>query len=184
MKTVEAVSRDEIAVVERKFRLNGWDSTADLWKIGINLALRISDLLSLRYEQLTGDVLLIREGKTGKPRRIVINNTAREVIDRRRRDNPDHIYLFQSVGNRSKSLPPKPISRQVITKYFQEVGEEIGIHLGTHSMRKTRGRAMYEAGVPIEQICRMLNHTTPAVTMRYIGMTQRTIDDTYTTFEL
>ena len=43
---------------------------------------------------------------------------------------------------------------------------------------------MYEAGVPIEQICRMLNHTTPAVTMRYIGITQRSIDDTYTAFEL
>ena len=184
MNAVEAVSRDEIALVERKFRVNNWHSTADLWKIGINLALRISDLLSLTYDQVVDDVLVIREGKTQKQRRIVINKTAREVIDRRRKENPDHIYLFQATGNRTKSLPPKPISRQVITKYFQEVGEEIGIHLGTHSMRKTRGRAMYEAGVPIEQICKMLNHTTPAVTMRYIGITQRTIDDTYTTFEL
>ena len=184
MNTVEAVARDEIALVERKFRMNKWDTTADLWRVGVNLALRISDLLTLRYDQLTGDVLEIIEGKTLKKRRIVINQTAREVIDRRRREHPEHTYLFQSVGNRIKSQPPKPLSRQYITSQFHQVGEELGLQLGTHSMRKTRGRAMYEAGVPVEQICRMLNHTTPAVTMRYIGITQRTIDDTYTAFEL
>ena len=182
--SVEAVAKDEILLVERKFRANKWNTTADLWRIGVNLALRISDLLTLRYDQLTGDVLEIIEGKTLKKRRIIINNTARQVIEKRRLANPHDVYLFQATGNRVKSIPPKPLSRQYITRHFQAVSEETGLHLGTHSMRKTRGRAMYESGVPIEQICRMLNHTTPAVTMRYIGITQRSIDDTYTAFEL
>jgi len=51
-------------------------------------------------------------------------------------------------------------------------------------MRKTRGYAMYDAGRSIESICKVLNHSTPAVTMRYIGIDQRDIDQSYVEFEL
>lgn len=61
---MEAVAKDEIALVERKLRMNKWSTTADLWRAGVDQALRISDLLKLRYDQLTGDVLEITEGKT------------------------------------------------------------------------------------------------------------------------
>lgn len=184
MKSVEAVAKDEIALVERKFRLNRWERTADLWRIGVNLALRVSDLLSLRFDQVTGDVLTIREGKTKKERRIIINNTAREVIDRRRSQHPTDIYLFQANRSNTKSPLHKPVSRQYVTNHFQQVGQELGLALGTHSMRKTRGKAMHDAGIPVEQICKVLNHSTPAVTLRYIGITQQDIDNTYTDFEL
>ena len=119
--SVEAVAKDEIALTERKLLMNKWSTTADLWQAGVNQALRISDLLKLRYDQLTGDVLEIIEGNPQKNRRIIINKTAREVIDRRRREYPEHIYLFQSVGNRIKS-PPKPLPHQYITNQFQLVG--------------------------------------------------------------
>lgn len=184
MKLVEAVNKEDIAIVERKFRLNGWDSTADLWRIGVNLALRITDLLAIRMDQLNGEFLTVIEGKTCKPRKIKINETARAVINKRRIANPDHIYLFQSTGNRVKNLPPKPLGRQIVTKRFQEVGRELGLDLGTHSMRKTRGKAMYEAGVSVEQIAKVLNHSNTRETLRYIGITQKTIDSTYTAFEL
>ena len=36
--SVEAVAKDEILLVERKFRMNKWDTTADLWRVGVNLA--------------------------------------------------------------------------------------------------------------------------------------------------
>ena len=184
MEAVNAVERDEIEMVERKFRLNGWQTTADLWRIGLNLALRISDLLNLKYADLTGDSVRVVEGKTGKARKIIINATARQRIDKRKANNPHDVYLFQAKGNRVKSRPPKPVTRQYVGQHFRQVGEEIGVHLGTHSMRKTRGKAMYDAGVSIEQICKVLNHSTPSVTMRYIGITQHTIDKTYTDFEL
>jgi len=56
--------------------------------------------------------------------------------------------------------------------------------LGTHSMRKTRGYAMHKAGHSIESIAKVLNHSSPAVTMRYIGLVQQDIDDSYTELEL
>lgn len=181
MNTVEAVKVDEIGVVERKLILNGSQVCADIWKIGINLALRISDLLSLTYNDVAGDTLIIREGKTNKPRTIKINAAARDVINRRRSVHPDHVFLFQATGNRV-SGKVKPVSRQYVAQQFKLVGDEIGVNLSTHSMRKTRGMAMYKAGIPLEQIAKVLNHSTPAVTMRYIGLTQKSVDDTYDQF--
>ena len=65
---------------------------------------------------------------------------------------------------------------------FKAVGDELGIQLGTHSMRKTRGWLMFSAGVSLEVICKVLNHSSPAVTMVYIGLTQAEIDSTYHEF--
>ena len=56
--------------------------------------------------------------------------------------------------------------------------------LGKHSMSKTRGYMMHSAGVPIEKIAAMLNHSTPAITMKYIGLEQEDIAQTYHDFEL
>ncbi|MOA18625.1 hypothetical protein D3C78_1389570 [compost metagenome] len=49
-------------------------------------------------------------------------------------------------------------------------------------MRKTRGWLMYSGGTPLEVICKVLNHSSPAVTMVYIGLTQAEIDATYHEF--
>jgi len=78
----------------------------------------------------------------------------------------------------------KPLSRETVARKFAEVGEIIGVHLGTHSMRKTRGWAMWDAGVSLEVIARVLNHSSPAVTMRYIGLEQADINKTYDDFVL
>ena len=156
---------------------------ADVWRIGINLALRIGDLLSLKFSDVEDDFLELVEQKTGKRRTIKINAVARAVIERRRADNPHHVWLFQSDANRSKRLI-KPLSREVVARVFQQVGEgkSVKVKLGTHSMRKTRGWIMYSNGAPIERIAKTLNHSSPAVTMRYIGLEQADIDAGYDEF--
>ncbi len=149
MNIVHAIPADEIALVERKFRANGWHLSADVWRLGCNLALRISDLLSLRFDPLQDGALEIKEAKTGKTRIIPLNDTAKRVIKQRRTVNPEHVYVFQATGNRVKNRPPKPVSRQYVSHQFQQVGEELAIRLGTHSMRKTRGKALYDQAHPI-----------------------------------
>ena len=51
-------------------------------------------------------------------------------------------------------------------------------------MRKTRGYAMHKAGRSIEGIAKALNHSSPAVTIRYICLVQQDIDESYTELEL
>ena len=82
----------------------------------------------------------------------------------------------------------KPITTQqyarIIKGWMRKLEVEDVSRYSTHSMRKTRGYAMWDAGVPLEVIARVLNHSSPAVTMRYIGLEQADINKTYDDFVL
>jgi len=189
MQEVEAVkTKEDILIVERLLRKHYGDLYGDLWRFGVNVALRISDLLSLTYDQMDmgRKEFTLVESKTGKRRSIRLNGPAMEVLQRRRADHPDHVFLFQVSSNRTRSMPPKPISRVTVARAFQAVGQmpSVDVKLGTHSMRKSRGWAMHSAGVPIEMIAKVLNHTWTSETMRYLGITQAEVMETYDTFEL
>lgn len=184
MNTVDAIkSKDEINTVTHLLKKIGGVLYADIWKVGINMGLRISDLLSLKYEDFDLEKLslTIREQKTGKSRHIRLNDSVIKVFNNRREDYPLDIWLFEVHSNRAKN---RPISRESVARIFKEVGEIVGVQLGTHSMRKTRGWAMYSDNVPLEMISKVLNHSSPAVTMRYLGITKEEVLDTYTQYEL
>jgi len=187
MNDVEAVkTRAEIENVERLLRKHYGDLYGDIWRIGVNMALRISDMLAIEYAQIDFDRREYRtvEGKTGKTRIITLNAVALELIERRRQAHPDDIYLFQVHSNRTASLPPKPISRRNVGRAFQAVGEIVDVQIGTHSMRKSRGWAMHFDGVSLELIAKVLNHASTATTMRYIGLDKQNVSDTYTDYVL
>jgi len=145
--------------------------------------LKISDLLSIKFSDLDIDnrILKLKEQKTGKNKEVRLNNTVIEIIKNRINQFPDDTYLFQVHSNRSKN---KPISRQSVAQKLKNVGEIMNINISTHSMRKTRGFAMWNDGVSIEMICKVLNHSSPAVTMTYLGITRDEVLNTYDEYEL
>ncbi|WDM88051.1 tyrosine-type recombinase/integrase [Pseudomonas asiatica] len=182
MNNVDAV-KTEKAIEEVRSRLvrnaRGSELYADVWKFGINTALRISDMLSITMQEAQTGQLKLVEGKTGKRRVVKLNEAAMAVV--KARSLPGMTYLFEVNCNRAKG---KPVSRAAVAKAFKDVGEQMGIALGTHSMRKTRGGMMHKNGMSIELICKVLNHSSPAVTMSYIGLTAQDVADTYDQFVL
>ena len=76
------------------------------------------------------------------------------------------------------------MNRSTVGRKFKEVGDILDIRFNSHSLRKTRGYWMHKEGVSIEQICRVLNHSSPAVTMAYIGLTKEATLKTFDDFEL
>lgn len=177
MNEVEAVKdANYIGLVEKTLLRFFGERERDIWIFGINTALRISDLLNIRLDDIHGDTLPLREAKTGKQRTIKLNEKALEVVNRRRSLGDE--YLFQANSRNVKAV--KPVSRQYIARAFKDVGDHLGLNLSTHSMRKTRGYHLHKSGVGIELICKMLNHSSPAITLRYIGITQEDINQTYT----
>jgi integrase len=186
MKDVEAVkTKEEIRDVERYLAKHKGQLYADIWRCGVNLALRISDLLAIRFEDIDYQrcELTIREGKTGKKRHLRLNDVAMSIIVRRREQLPEDTYLFQVHSNRTAGII-KPVSRVSVARAFQEVGEIVGLRLGTHSMRKSRGWAMWSDGVPIEMVSKVLNHSAPSVTMAYLGITKQEVLQTYDDYTL
>ena len=191
MNLVEAVRTPEQRTQLEANLLEAGQIYFDLWKVGVNLALRISDLLTITMADvkaldLDAPALHLVEQKTGKKRKLVVNGPALKIMQRRLTDNPKHKYLFQSEAVNLGRHSRQPINRRSVCRIFEKAGQRIApkVQLGTHSMRKTRGYAMYDAGRSIESICKVLNHSTPVVTMRYIGIDQRDIDQSYVEFEL
>jgi integrase len=150
---------------------------SDIWNFGVNVALRITDLLNIKLTDIEGDRLTLIETKTKKKANILLNSKALEIVNSVRSRSPEDTYLFQSKRSRNmKNKAPKPLSRQAVTKAFTEVGETIGIPLGTHSMRKTRGYHLYKQTNDIARVMKMLRHSSAGVTLHYIGITQDDID--------
>lgn len=143
-----------------------------LFTIGINTALRISDILPLKAGDISDTHIVIREKKTRKPKRIKINEAIRAVMPPNL--SPDD-YLFPSRrGN-------KPIGRVQAWRILNSAADEAGINadIGTHSLRKTFAYHAYESGVDISLLMRVLNHASQRETLRYIGIEQENIDDVY-----
>ncbi|WP_281213660.1 site-specific integrase [Shewanella insulae] len=186
MAEVQAVKDpDTIRLVGHLLARRHGQQMADIWNIGINLALRISDLLSIKFSDIEEDRLNLREQKTGKYASIQLNPKALQIIHRIREEHPSHIYLFQSYRNRQAiNQAPRPLTRRAVSKAFGSIGEELRLPLGTHSMRKTRGYHLYQSTRDIARVMKMLRHSSEGVTLRYIGITQEEVDKDFKELEL
>lgn len=153
-----------------------------MFVIGINSALRVSDLLALKVGDVRDkDFITVTEQKTGKKKRFKINAAIkREVKNYLATGNfSDDEYLFRSPrGN-------KPISRVAAWKALNKAAAEVGLEeIGTHTLRKTFGYWAHKSGVDIATLQRVFNHSHPNITQRYLGIQQDQIDDVYDRVQL
>lgn len=183
MNAVDTATKTEIHMMHAVLNNKFGSLYADIWKLGVNLSLRISDLLNLKYTDFNLDErsLKLIEAKTGKQKVIRLNTAAIAVIEKRQQAYPSDVWLFQVHSNRAKN---KSVSRVSVSRVFKEAGERVGLRINTHSMRKSRGMAMYKDGVPIEKIAKVLNHSNTSSTLRYLGITQEEVLQTYDDYEL
>jgi len=183
MNIVNAADKSQIDLIHSLLNNKFGQIYADIWKVGVNLSLRISDLLNLKYTDfnLQDRTINLIESKTSKAKSIRLNQTAIEIITRRKKDHPSDLWLFQVHSNRAKN---KPISRISVSRVFKDAGDILNLNINTHSMRKSRGMAMFSDGVSIEKIAQVLNHTNTTSTLRYLGITREEIMKTYDDYEL
>ena len=183
MNVVDAASKAEVDMIQAALNKKYGQLYADIWKVGVNVSLRIGDLLTLKYADLNLEerTLKLTEAKTGKLKYIRLNAPAITVIARRQQENPADTWLFQVHSNRAKD---KPVSRVSVSRVFKDAGELLGLTINTHSMRKSRGMAMYQDGVPVEKIAKVQNPSNTTSTLRYLGITQEEVLKTYDDYEL
>lgn len=148
--------------------------------IGTNCGLRISDILALKVGDVKGkNYIQITEQKTGKFKRFPINAKLKPMIAEftkdRALDEPLFLTKFKNKLGR-------------VTAYYTIRGacEQIGLEekFGTHTMRKTFGYHHYKKYKDVAMLQKIFNHSNPMVTLRYIGIEQDQIDESYTNFIL
>jgi len=141
--------------------------------VGINLGLRISDLLDLSFCQLRADSITIKEGKTGKSRTLKVNaniHTALEYF----KEEPNDFHAFRS--QKGTVYSSQHVNR-LMKKYFK------GSDISSHSLRKAFGRRVWDASgqtdAALTKLSEIFNHSTTAITRRYLGIRQQELDDVY-----
>jgi len=81
MTEVQAVKDlDKVKLISHLLERRYSKQMADIWNVGLNLALRISDLLSIKLDDIHNDRLIIKEGKTSKLANIQLNKNALKTI--------------------------------------------------------------------------------------------------------
>ena len=158
-----------------------------LFVVGINSGLRISDLLKLRVSDVfesgkPKDRIRLREKKTNKFKDFPLSDNSKLALREylKSRDYKLNEPLFISRKNKGFLL------RQQAYKIINDVAKSIGIKdkIGTHTLRKTFGYHAYNNGYDITLIQKLFNHSTPAITLRYIGITQEELYDVYLSLDL
>lgn len=158
-----------------------------LFVLGINSGLRISDLLKLKISDVIEkekikDRIRLREKKTNKFKDFPLSEKTKQSIKEylKTRIYTENEPLFISRKNKGFLL------RQQAYKIINNVAKAVGIKekIGTHTLRKTFGYHAYNNGYDIALIQKLFNHSSPAVTLRYIGITQDELDDVYLSLDL
>lgn len=150
-----------------------------LFVTGINVGLRIADLLLFRVETVKGAYVDVIEGKTGKRKIIKINRALREALDPYIAGKPDSEFLFKSRNMKHISaLKDQPIDCSMAYKALRQTAIACGIpDFGTHSLRKTFGYHSYLKNKDVALLMDLFNHSHPSITLRYVGITQDTLDE-------
>ena len=182
MNFVEPI-RDRKKIAQIKNLLRGQRRYRDLLLlvVGINTALRISDLLQLRISYFLDDHKRIRqrfwikEQKRNKRHEVIINRSIREALGEYLKayhgvtEEPNNFVFFNTKTNDYSA----PIKRGQAWKFIVSICNEVGLrgNYGTHSLRKTWGYHARMQGVDLALIMHKLNHESIAYTKRYLGIT-------------
>lgn len=155
-----------------------------LFILGCNLALRAIDLLRLTVGQVRGlkpgDELLVREQKTRKVRRLVVNAKVVGALAAWLAVHPwaaaDQAPLFPNQRT-GKALTVPTLSKMV--KRWCRQAELVG-NYASHSLRKSFGYAQrVEHGVSVAVLMKVFNHSTERQTMAYLGISDAEVRDTF-----
>jgi len=149
--------------------------------LGSYLGLRYSDMVKLCWDDiLVSNTLIIEEQKTKKVKRISINHELKTLAEwvflNRKLNSP--FTIINKTG--------KPVSIQYINRRLKEIRIDYRLKINNfsvHTFRKSFGRRVYENNFRSEHslilLSDILNHSSIAITRRYLGLRQEEIADVY-----
>ena len=141
--------------------------------VGINLGLRIENLLELTFKDLRKDKIEIIEGKTGKKRTLIVNENIKKAVSYFDKDYNGYAFKSQKGG----VYTPQHVNR-LLKQYFKG-------KISTHSLRKDFGRRVWENDNQSERaliyLSELFSHSSITTTRIYLGIRQSELDNIYMT---
>lgn len=156
-------------------RLRDWIMIA----VGIFTGLRISDILQLKVKDVRNrDYIKLKQKKTKKNKKIIINNQLKEDLKEFIKGKKDNEYLIRTTLKENGEYLNKPISPTQAYRIIKDIQHKLKIkeNLGTHSLRKTYGYNLYKEN-DIAVVQKSLDHASQADTLRYIGVEDEVVNN-------
>lgn len=168
-KVTRILSENEIKQI---FRYLSQDVKQMLF-LQLNTGLRISDIILLKYRDIMFGKLEIKEKKTGKAQVTRINMEVVEYLFNNKLYKGEYMFWDEKCN-------PKSMIRKVewqIQKAcdMENINSEF---ISTHSFRKTFATDAYNRTKDIVVVQELLNHSSVAVTQRYIRINKEKVDET------
>ncbi len=166
--------------------------------VGMNVLLRAGDLLELKWSDVLEEDMTfkrkiwITEEKTNKQRKIRFNNDSIDALTLYKDSlNPfnvnDYIFTSRKVNKNGE----KKLDVKALHKIIKDTCKELNIkgNFGTHTLRKTGAYHIYNDNIAtnptiITRLQKILNHSSQATTLRYIGIETQEIDDIFDNLKL
>lgn len=194
IKSIEDINRIiDYLIKNRRFRDNM------MFVVGINFALRVSDLIRLRFSDLINDdltfkvsfpVFEIKTRNTRKRKRnryITINDAVKEAVILFLEHTPNvslSDYMFRSESNHGINLN-SPLDRSSVHRILKGIAKDLGLknRMSSHTLRKTfcyhQMVMSHHDSRKLLLLQKMLGHSSPMQTLDYIGISNEEIEDAY-----
>lgn len=179
--TAEYIDWNQLQVLLLKLERDNEIRFCLLLAIGCYTGLRISDLLTLTWNDLlSGDSFELIEKKTKKHRKIYIHTELQQIVKRLHTPNKAKNELI--FINKYKT---GAMSVQYVNRRLKEILSKYEIHgqFSSHTFRKTLGRRVYskngESDKSLLMLSKMFNHANTTTTRRYLGITEQEISNIY-----
>ena len=182
--TADYLQWDEAMNLIRKLAKDGNYKMSLLVALGCFTGLRISDILALRWKQILHvSEFTITEKKTGKQRTLRFNPQLQRHIS-------ECYEQIEPIGTSAPILVSQKgtiFTIQRINVMLKEIKRRYHLRVGNfscHSLRKTFGRQVYNmsgesAELTLVKLMELFNHSSVAITKRYLGLRQEEVLQTY-----
>lgn len=158
-----------------------------IFAFGCNTGLRISDILALNVEDVKNKQYVeIIEKKTKKYKRFPLNSKLKRLIKEYLEQERNKTYAIGDEEPLFVGKKHKRLDRSQVYRFINDACAKLGLrgNFACHSMRKALGYHLYKKTRNIALLQKIFNHSSPSITLRYIGIDQEEIDETYLDFEL
>ena len=159
-----------------------------LFTLGINTALRASDLLRIKVKDVRAlkpmDELELKETKTKKHRRLTLNASCIDAITKLLESTPfqDDDFLFRSKRPHVNSPDKQVLTVSSMNRLVKDWCKKIHLkgNFGAHTLRKTFGyHQRVRFNTPIPELMQVLNHASQRQTLEYLCIQPEEIRSVY-----
>ena len=176
-KTTVALTKEQYIEIITAMKTGGMgfrpnERVATALMLEANLGMRISDILALTPKSI------IRDGN-----RYRLNITEKKTKKKRLFTVPNEIFAFIKEYCKKYQLQSDdrlfPFTERNVQKYLEKVAYYLDYeNIGTHSFRKMFASEIYRKTNNLILVQRLLNHSSPTVSERYLGIGDHILEQT------